>query len=152
MTRVVRSGLWLGMLIAIVAVLAYLRDPPWIGSITSGLRPWSHDRAGTAFRWTNGHAAFYVPSDAASMTLPVRPGLPRPNGRTVAVAISIDGRWLVTRTLGEAERWVQMSVPIADRTTRRHRRVEVRVDAVIAQRNLGVQLGEVTLHRLGVGR
>ncbi|MCU1385893.1 MAG: hypothetical protein JWL71_4590, partial [Acidobacteria bacterium] len=33
--------------LALAAVLAYLYDPPWIGGVTSGLRPWEEDPPGT---------------------------------------------------------------------------------------------------------
>ena len=49
--------------LAAVAVLAY-SEPPWMGGVTSGLRPWSKI-PGTLFRWTAGRATFYIPSGAA---------------------------------------------------------------------------------------
>ena len=51
---------------------AYLRDPPWLGQITSGLRTWETDRRhGERFRWTTGRASFFVPREARVMTLPL---------------------------------------------------------------------------------
>lgn len=152
MTRARRAASRLGCLAAVLGALAYLHDPPWIGSVTSGLRPWSRDQDGVSFRWTSGHAAFYVPSAATSMTLRMRPGLPRPDGRQVTVSISIDDRWLATKRLEIPQRWVAVSLPISGETARRFRRVEVRVDGVIPKSNLGVQLAEVQLGERGVER
>ena len=50
-------------LLAVGAALVYLRDPPWIGDVTSGMRPWDHDESGVLYRWTEGHASFYIPSN-----------------------------------------------------------------------------------------
>src|SRR5262249_56945253 len=55
---------------------AYLRNPPWIGEITSGLSPWEADDDGVRYRWTSGRSSFFVPSDATGMTLPLKPGPP----------------------------------------------------------------------------
>jgi hypothetical protein len=41
-------------LIASALALGYLYDPPWIGGVTSGLRPWEERPPGTLFRWTAG--------------------------------------------------------------------------------------------------
>ena len=51
---------------------AYLYDPPWVGQITSGLGEWRTDPSGMRYRWTNGHATFFVPSKATAMMLPLR--------------------------------------------------------------------------------
>ena len=152
MKRGRRAIAWLAAAAALAASLAYLRDPPWVGGITSGLRPWTTDRGGTPFRWTNGHASFYVPSGAASLIVPVRAGVPRPDGRRVTVSIGVDGRWLATTTLDAPDRWVQVLVAMPGPSSRRFRRVEVRVDPVIPDRNLGVQVGSVELKPPGGAR
>ncbi|HSK08940.1 MAG TPA: hypothetical protein VK911_05145 [Vicinamibacterales bacterium] len=146
--RSARGAAWLRTILAVAvlaAVLAYLRDPPWVGAITSGLRAWRQDAEGTRFRWTNGHATFYVPAAAASMTLPLRAGVTRPQG-AATVTVLVDGRWVGARRLEDPGQWESLTVPL-DRqpATRRFRRVEVRVDEVAVEGNLGVQLGEVAL-------
>ncbi|PYQ77731.1 MAG: hypothetical protein DMG03_29780, partial [Acidobacteria bacterium] len=55
--------------IAMLAAVLYLRDPPWAGRMTSGLRSWEEDPPGTRFRWTFGRATFFIPADATAMTL-----------------------------------------------------------------------------------
>ena len=68
----------------LIAGAVYLRDPPWAGQITSGMRGWEKDRRhGELFRWTAGRASFFVPSGASAMTLPLRAGFPGPNGGPV---------------------------------------------------------------------
>src|SRR6185369_3544251 len=39
-----------GVAIMLTALAVYLRDPPWAGSITSGMRAWEEDPPGTRFR------------------------------------------------------------------------------------------------------
>ncbi|HEX7485918.1 MAG TPA: hypothetical protein VF332_07185 [Vicinamibacterales bacterium] len=148
MRRSTRAVRWLVAGVALVWALAYLHDPPWAGGITSGLRNWEQDLAGARYRWTNGHASFYIPDDVVRMTMPVRSGVPRPGGRLVTVSVSVDGHWLATRELEDPGRWVDITLSLpASLHARRFRRVEVRVDDVIPQRNLGVQLGEAAFTR-----
>ena len=75
--------------LAAAAVVAYLYDPPWMGGVTSGLRPWEEDPPGTLFRWTAGRGTFFVPSSATSMTVPLRAVFPGPGGAPVALATQI---------------------------------------------------------------
>ena len=70
-------------LLAVAGALGYLYDPPWMGGVTSGLRPWEQDPPGTLFRWTAGRATFFVPSNVATMTVPLRAVFPGPNGAPV---------------------------------------------------------------------
>ena len=127
---------------------AYLRDPPWAGHITSGLRPWEKDRRlGTPFRWTAGRASFFVPREARVMTLPLRAGFPGPNGGPVTVSISVDDRWLADIELGQPEEWVRTPLPLpANATSRRFRRVDLHVSRTyVGVFILGVQTGEIEL-------
>ncbi len=139
--------------IAFAAALAYLYDPPWIERITSGLRGWEENPPGTRYRWTNGHAAFFVPSDATSITVPLRAGLSSPDGGPVSVTLSVDDRWLASLELVDPDAWVRPTFPLPrNHGWRRHRRVDIRVSRTLASFNLGVQLGEVELQPLGAGR
>jgi hypothetical protein len=153
MTRLARVLSWIVGVTGVVAALWYLHDPPWAGDITSGLRHWTSDRRGTSYRWTNGHASFFVPADVSVMTLPVRSGIPRPDGRPVCVSVSVDDHWLLTQRLGDdPERWVGITVWMpAGRPARRFRRLDIRVDSVIPEFNLGVQLGEPVFRRTSRG-
>jgi hypothetical protein len=134
----------------IVAVLGYLRDPPWIGDVTSGLQPWLTDSDQRRVRWTTGRASFYVPSTATQMTLPFRAIEPR-SDRPVTIDVSVDDRWLATieipdRPKPESLAFVKTTVPLPHRATgRRFRRVDLHVHRWLKELHQGVQMGELTL-------
>ena len=132
----------------LVAGAAYLRDPPWAGQITSGMRGWETERRrGTRFRWTTGRASFFVPSEARVMTLPLRAVFPAPDGGPVTVSVSVDDRWLADVELRQPEEWVRTSLPLPQKeTSRRFRRVDLHVSRTIAGPFIfGVQTGEIEL-------
>ena len=130
--------------LALVAVIAYLHDPPWLGGVTSGLRTWEQDPPGTFFRWTAGRATFFVPSSATTMVLPLRAVFPGPNGAPVRVEVRDDGRLLATIELGDPEAWIRTTMPLKHEAAgRRFRRIDLRVSRVVPPFNLGVMTGEV---------
>ena len=133
--------------VALIALAAYLRDPPWAGHITSGMRGWEEDPPGTRFRWTAGRASFFVPSSATNMTLPLRAVFPGKNGRPTIVSVSIDDRWLADIALPDPDAWVRSSLPLPRRGSSRHfRRVDLRVNRVaVGVFLLGVMTGEIEL-------
>jgi hypothetical protein len=138
---------WIKSIAALVAAaiaLAYLYDPPWIGAVTSGLRPWEQDPPGTFFRWTAGRASFYVPSSATTMIVPLRAVFPGPNGTPVRVEIRDNGRSAATILLTNPEEWVQATVPLAPAAGRRRfRRIDLRISRVVEPFALGVMTGEI---------
>jgi hypothetical protein len=141
-----RVGTPFRLTILLVVVVAgwYLHDPPWAGDVTSGLRPWEEDPPGTHFRWTNGRASFFVPSLASEMTLQIRALFPSRDGRPVIVSVSVDDQRLFDVELRHPTDWELITTPLPRRgTSRRYRRVELRVNRVVGPFNLGVQLGEV---------
>ena len=127
----------------IVGAAVVLHDPPWTPRVTSGLRGWEEDPPGTRFRWTNGRASFFIPSDAQTMTLPLRAVFPGPNGTPVHVDVSVDDRFLTTIDLADPGAWVRTELPLGRRTARRYRRVDLRVSRVVPPFMLGVMVGEV---------
>jgi hypothetical protein len=132
--------------IAAVAVLAYLHDPPWIGGVTSGMRGWDYSLPDTVFRWTNGRASMFIPGEATAVMIPLRSGFPGPHGGPVSVEIAVDGRFLSTVTLTDPESWVRQELPLGRRAThRRFRRIDLRVNRVIGQGLLGVMTGPPTI-------
>jgi hypothetical protein len=132
--------------LALVAVMAYLYDPPWMGVVTSGLRPWEQDPPGTLFRWTAGRGTFFVPSNAASMMVPLRAVFPGPNGMPVTVELRDDGRWLATIELSDPDAWNRTMVPLKRYAGhRRFRRIDLRVSRVVPPFALGVMTGEVVV-------
>jgi hypothetical protein len=132
--------------LAAVAAAAYLYDPPWMGGVTSGLRPWEEDPPGTLFRWTAGRGTFFVPSGATSMTLPLRAVFPGPDGTPVTVEVRDDGRLLATIELNDPEAWSRTTVPLKHYAGRRRfRRIDLRVSRVVPPFALGVMTGEVVV-------
>jgi hypothetical protein len=97
------------------AALAYLRDPPWLLATASGLRGWGTDRDGTRYRWTGGHASFFVPA--------------------------IDDR-PADRVVLADDSWRRLVVRLPPQGTRRVRRIDILLDRT-RDGNRGVQLGEI---------
>jgi hypothetical protein len=141
-----RPALRIGVLaIVIGTMLAYLHDPPWIGSVTAGLHEWESEPSGDRFRWTSAHATFYVPSDISTMTLPIKGVFGEMDGRPGTVEIAVDDRWLATFTLPNSE-WIQPRLALGLRsTTRRYRRIDLRVSRTVGPRKVGVKLGKMVL-------
>ena len=142
--RAVAAPLRLIVLICLLAAaLAYLRDPPWVGAVTSGLGEWEREPSGIRFRWTSAHATFYVPSGAAAMTLPLKGVFGETDGHPGTVEVSVDDRWLGSFTLADSN-WIRPRLPLVRGSTgRRYRRVDLRVSRTVGPRKLGVKLGEV---------
>jgi hypothetical protein len=133
-------------LIALVAALAYLRDPPWIGGMTSGLRDWDHGDPAQVFRWTNGRGSIFIPSSATAVMIPLRSAFPAPGGGPVIVEIRADDQYLATITLTDPAVWVRPEFPLGNRpTSRRFRRIDFHVNRVIQERLLGVMVGPATI-------
>src|SRR5258708_3690747 len=95
----------IAVLIAGVAALGYLRDPPWMGDVTSGMRDWDHSVPGMVFRWTNGRASMFIPSSATKVMIPLRSAFPAPGGGPVIVEVHADDRLLATITLSDPHVW-----------------------------------------------
>ena len=130
--------------IALASAAWYLHDPPWVANLTSGILNWEEEPGGVRLRWTKGHATFYVPSAATSMTLPLRAWFPGPNRAPVVVSIQIDDRWLTDVSLPNEREWVFPTLPIPRRETHRSfRRIDLRVSRTVPPLALGVELGVV---------
>jgi hypothetical protein len=131
-----------------IAALAYLYDPPWIAGMTTGFHRWQQHPAGFPFRWTNGHASFFVPADATMLTIPMRAAFSDPESPPVIVKVSVDDRWLADFVLDEPDAWVRPRLPMPRTPTRRSwRRVDVRINRVRPDGNLGIQMAEVSIER-----
>ena len=124
-----------------VAGLAYLRDPPWILSMTSGMREWESDAAGARFRWMGGHASFFVPSGAQAVMIPLRTTFENTSDWPITATITIDDRPADRVVLSDpAWRWSTVRLPPAG--SRRARRIDIRVDRT-RDDNHGAQIGEI---------
>ena len=130
---------------AVIALLAYLRDPPWVLTYTHGLRGWRTDTEGTRVRWTSGHAAFHVPSDLRAVTIPLRSFRVPPSNRPITALVTIDDR-PAERVTFQDESWRHISVKLPPRGSRRARRIDIKLDHVHPG-NWGILLGEVQFHR-----
>lgn len=124
-------------------MLTYLRDPPWLLTMTSGMRNWQSDRAGARFRWTGGHASFFVPADARIVEIPLRAAFENPDDGTVTVRVALDDRPVDRIVLSDGS-WRQSVIRLPPSGSRRVRRVDIRVDRT-RDDNHGVQVGELTL-------
>ncbi len=136
-----RLILAIGCALALVAALAYLRDPPWILSMTSGMREWETAADGTRYRWTGGHASFFVPSDAAAVEIPVRTTFDAANAWPVVVTVTLDDRPADRIVLTDAA-WRRSLIRLPPPRGRRARRIDIRVDRM-RDDNHGVAIGEI---------
>ena len=84
-----------------MSALAYLRDPPWLGRMESGFRRWETPADGTRYRWTGGHASFFVPATARAIVIPTRTTFNDPADPPVLVSIAIDDRAADEFVLGD---------------------------------------------------
>jgi hypothetical protein len=125
--------------VLVVGVVVYLRDPSWLVSVDAGFARWERDADGAAYRWTSGHASFFVRSDASTLVVPIRAvGWA---GSAVTVSIAIDDRPADRLTISD-ERWHESTLRLAGATDRRHRRIDIRVNRTLPG-NRGVQVGEI---------
>jgi hypothetical protein len=129
------------VLALLVAALAYLRDPPWLIGIESGLRGWQTGTDGVRYRWTDGHASFFVPASAPRLTIPARVTFDDRDDPPVLVSIAIDDRPADAFELRD-DRWLTRTLVMPPPGGRRVRRIDIRVDRVRSG-NRGIQLGEV---------
>jgi hypothetical protein len=131
----------------LIVVLAYLRDPPWLASIESGFRGWEVTADGTRYRWTGGHASFFVPARATVVVIPARAVFDEPGPASQRVSISIDDRAADEFVLRNGE-WEVRKLRMPPPGRRRLRRIDVRVDR-LREGHRGVQLGEITVQHHG---
>jgi hypothetical protein len=144
---------WLACAAIVIAMLAYLRDPPWVGRLTSGLRSWEEDPPGTFFRWTNGRASFFVPAEATELTLPLRAVFSGPGGGPTMVDVRSDDRWLATIALPDPAAWERPRLPLGRPSgSRRYRRIDLRVNRVVGPYILGVMTGEILVDGASISR
>ena len=139
---------WITTALAVVAagsILAYLRDPVWLAHVESGLHGWRTGPDGVRYRWTTGHASFFVPSSAARLTIPVRVTFDQAGDPPVLVRIAVDDRPADEFELRD-DRWTARRIVLPAPGSRRLRRIDIRVDRLRADHR-GVQLGEIVLDR-----
>lgn len=126
---------------AIVAAAGYLRDPPWLLSMTSGLRAWESDRDGRRFRWMGGHASLFVPSTARMVEIPLQTTFELTDEWPVTVNVAIDDRASDRLVLSDGE-WHTIRLLMPPAGSRNVRRLDIRVDRT-REDNRGAAIGEV---------
>lgn len=134
----------------LAAGLAYLREPAWLAGIESGFKQWETTPDGVRYRWTNGHASFFVPATAASLEIPIRTTFEAAEDPPVLITISIDDRPADAIILRN-EQWQTRKLRMPPPASRGLRRVDIRVDRLRAG-NYGAQIGEVVVAAAVGGR
>ncbi len=128
-------------LAAIAAALAALRDPAWLADRSSGLRRWEHPAGEPRYRWSTGHASFFVPADAGAFDLPVATTFDAGDDAPMLVSVSVDGDLAARAVLTDAS-WTRLHVVLPPRGSRRLRRIDLRTN-VTRQDAYGVKVGEL---------
>jgi hypothetical protein len=137
------------VLVSAFGALWYLRDPGWLITQTTGLRGWERSADGARFRWSGGHASFFVPSDEQVVRIPVATTFDARGSEPMVVTFTIDGE-RAGRLLLTDGAWQEVTLTLPPRGSRRVRRIDVRT-SVTREDNHGVQLGELQVSRDGRG-
>ena len=124
MRRAVAAG---ALVVLAVGALWYLRDPAWLIDQTTGLRAPERAADGTVYRWSGGHASFFVPSDAHDAPHSALDDVRRREPAAIEpmmVTFTIDderaGRILLT-----GPEWQEVALPMPPPGSRRVRRIDV---------------------------
>jgi hypothetical protein len=132
---------WGAAAVALVATLAYLRDPPWLMDQTTGLRGWEQRAGEPRYRWSGGHASFFVRADAGAVDIPVSTTFDAIDARPMLVTVTLDdkpaGRVVLT---GPA--WAHIRFTLPPPGSRRVRRIDLRT-SVTREGNHGVRIADV---------
>ena len=139
------------LVVILGGALWYLRDPPWLAGQTTGLRGWVKEPDGTPYRWSGGHASFFVPADARQVRIPVAttfdPRAPR-GDEPMMVTFTIDDV-RAGRTLLSDPRRQDVTLEMPPPGSRRLRRIDVRTN-LTRENNHGVKIGEIRISQDGV--
>jgi hypothetical protein len=131
------------VVVALAGALAWLRDPPWVADMTTGMQAWTHDADGTRVRWLGGRSSFFVPAGARAVRLPIRTTFDEPGDWPIRVTLSLDGRPAERLILRDAA-WHMVEIRLPPPGSRRHRRIDIHLDRLRAE-GRGALLGEVEL-------
>jgi hypothetical protein len=141
-----RLALTAAAIAGLAAGVWYLRDPAWLAGQTSGLRGWQRGADGGVYRWSGGHASFFVPADAKQIRIPISTTFdarqPRGN-EPMQVAFTIDDRPARRVLLTDAGVY-EAVLDLPPRGSRRVRRIDIRT-SVTREDNHGVMVGPVSM-------
>ena len=130
--------------VAVVAgVLGYLRDPSWLIDQTSGLRQWEHPAGQPRYRWSNGHASFFVPADVGAFEIPVSTPMMPGEDAPMLVSVSVDDELVARAVLTDAS-WTRIHV-VAATAWQPARPPHRPADELTRGDFLGVRVGELLL-------
>jgi len=127
--------------LAAVAALAYLRDPPWLISQTSGLHRWEQPAGMPRYSWSNPHASFFVRADAGTFDIPLSTTFDAHDDKPMMVTISVDGD-IAARIVLTDDGWKRVRVALPPPGSRKVRRIDLRT-SVTRDGNRGVRVGEI---------
>jgi hypothetical protein len=136
-----RAAILVVVVLAIASTLAYLRDPPWLVNQTTGLRGWEQRPGEPRYRWSGGHASFFVRSDAGTIEIPVSTTFDAKDARPMLVTVSVDDRVAARVVLSDAG-WQRLRVTLPPPGSRKVRRIDVRT-SVTREDNHGVRIGDI---------
>jgi hypothetical protein len=136
-----RHAVLVAILVGCLGALAYLRDPPWLIDQTSGLRSWQQEDG--RFRWSGGHASFFVPADARQVRIPVATTFDERGAEPMTVSLFVDDRRAAAILLTD-DRWRDVILDMPPRGSRRVRRIDLRTN-VTREDNHGVKIGELAV-------
>ena len=132
-------------ILALLAVLGcaawYLRDPPWLIDQTTGLRRPERAADGTVFRWSGGHASFFVPSAGRTIRIPVATTFDARGATPMVVSVFVDDV-RAARLLLTDDAWHDVAVELPPPGSRRVRRIDIRT-SVVREDNHGVKVGTI---------
>ena len=132
---------WMAFGLAIVAVLGYLRDPPWLIGQTTGLRRWEQREGGPRYRWSGAHASFFVSADAGTIDLPLSTTFDADDARPMMVTVTVDDRPAGRLVLTDPS-WRRVRIVLPPPGSRKVRRIDVRT-SITREDNHGVRIAGV---------
>ena len=137
-----KRELWITIFcaVAVLAAVAYLRDPPWLLQVTSGLSKWEAGDDGIRYRWTRGRASFFVPADASSAILTMRSVRHLPDDWPITATMTIDDR-PVRVIMFHDEEWREVRLRMPPPGSRDVARIDITLDR--ARYGRGLQLQQV---------
>lgn len=136
-----RAAKALAILGALVCALWYLRDPAWLIGQTTGLRRPERAADGTVFRWSGGHASFFVAATERTVRIPVATTFDARGTSPMVVSVFVDDV-RAARLLLTDDAWHDVTVELPPAGSRRVRRIDIRT-SVVREDNHGVKIGEI---------
>ena len=128
-------------MLAVAAALAYLRVPPWLITQTTGLRGWEQRPDAPRYRWSGGHASFFVPAGAGTFDIPVSTTFDERDDRPMMVTVTVDDEPAGRVVLTDAG-WKRIRITMPPPGGRALRRIDIRT-SVTRDDNHGVRVGAI---------